>query len=52
MGLFNEALDNLFGLGGKFLQKEVLKTVCSKLGITYDLKNRRVRFSRYKACSW
>jgi len=52
MGLFNEALDNLFELGSKFLQKEVLKTVCSKLGITYDLKNRRVRFSRYKACSW
>jgi len=49
--LFNEALDNLFGPGGKFLQKEVLKTICSKLGITYDLKNRRTRISRYKARS-
>lgn len=41
--LFNEALDNLFGSGRKFLQGQVLKTVCSKLGITYDLKNKRVK---------
>jgi len=36
--LFNEALDNLFGPGGKVLQKEVLKDICSKLGIIWDLK--------------
>jgi len=46
VGLFNAALDNLFGSGGKFLQKQVLKTVCSKLGVTYDLKNERTRLSR------
>lgn len=45
VGLFNEALDNLFGSGGKFLQKELLKDICSKLGIIYDLKNERARFS-------
>lgn len=33
MGLFSEALDNLFGPGGKVLQKEVLRDICSKLGI-------------------
>lgn len=41
--LFNEALDNLFGHGGKFLQKQVLKTACSKLGIIYDLKDERAK---------
>ena len=34
MNLFNEALNNLFGTGGNILQKEVLKDVCSKLGLT------------------
>jgi len=38
MYLFNEGLEKLFGVGGKILQKEVLKDVCSKLGITCDLK--------------
>ena len=49
MGLFNEALDSLFGPGGKFLQRQVLKTVCSKLGIVYDSKIERMRLSRFKA---
>ena len=34
MNLFNEALNNLFGTGGNVLQKEVLKDICSKLGLT------------------
>ena len=38
MDLFNEALNNLFGTGGNVLQKEVLKDICSKLGLTCDLK--------------
>ena len=32
--LFSRALDSLLGLGGNVLQKELVKTVCSKLGIT------------------
>jgi len=32
--LFNEGLENLLGTGGNVLQKELLKDVCSKLGIT------------------
>ena len=51
MSFFNEALDNLFGPGGKFLQRQVLKAACSKLGITYNLKNERTRLSCYKARS-
>lgn len=43
MDLFNEALNNLFGTGGNVLQKEVLKDICSKLGLTCDLKNERTR---------
>jgi len=38
MALFNEALNNLFGPGGNVLQKEVLKDIYSKLGLTCDLK--------------
>ena len=38
IGLLNDALDNLFGIGGNVLQKEVLKDICFKLGITFDLK--------------
>ena len=41
MDLFNEALNNLFGAGGNVLQKEVLKDICSKLGIMCDLKSER-----------
>ncbi len=39
MSLFNEALNNLFGTGAAVLQEEVLKDVCSKLGLTFNLRN-------------
>lgn len=37
MSLFIESLFSLFGPGGKVLQREVLKDVCSKLGLTSDV---------------
>ncbi len=36
--LFNEALNNLFGSGGRFLQKKVFEHICSKLGLTFNPK--------------
>ncbi len=40
IGLFKEGLDDLFGVdGGNVLRKEVLKDICSKLGLICDLKN-------------
>lgn len=39
-----EALDDLFGTGGNVLQKEVLRDMCSKLGLTCDLKQRAHTF--------
>ena len=49
MDLFNEALDNLFGIGGNVLQKEVLKDVCSKLGLTCGSKKMSARLAPYIA---